>query len=331
MVVENKEMTYSWKGKTAIVLGGAGFLGSRLVEQLTGAGALVVVADLDANWRGKGWPGVRATIDVDAGNFDDMTSLFQAYKPDVVFNLAAFVKGVLYNREHSLEMYHRNARALIPPAYAARKTGVPTFVQVSSVCVYGPKFQAAGCPEHQAFDQEPHPANAGYAWAKRAGELATYWMGDTRAVVARLANLYGPHDHFYPIEEAHVIPALIHKAFDSELATLPIYGTGKEVREFLYVEDAARGLMALAAYGRAGEAYNLSTNGRDKVSIERLGRLILEEAGADREIETLGGGGGDPERWVSSAKVERDTGWKAYITLAEGIRRTVGWYRTVAI
>lgn len=308
-----------WQDKQVIVTGGAGLLGSQLVPLLLSAGARVLV--LDDLSRGAFFD-MRAEIKrVDAGEIRALTGYFkEAY---AVFNLAAHVAGVIYNQKNHAEMYERNARLQTAPVIAALRMNVQRFIQVSSVCVYAPEHQSP-CKEEYGQIGEPHEANNGYAWAKRVGERVTEWAHLPHAVIVRPANMYGPRDYFD--QRAHVIPALIKKTLHED--TVKLHGSGDEVREFLYVQDAAKGILHLAEYGRHGEAYNLGTNGDSQtcVSMRRLAELIQVACGVEKPIVTTGGNAGDPLRWTDCRKVQA-TGWQHSTSLAEGLKQTVEWYK----
>lgn len=244
---------------------------------------------------------------------------------DIVFNLGAKVAGVEYNRQHPLEMFAENLSALIPPVKAAKEADTPHFLQVSSVCIYAEEFQAMGCDESLGHRGEPHPANAGYALAKRIGERALEWAGLKHAVIVRPANTYGIGDHF-DWNSSHVIPSLIRKAFEQdEILGL---GTGEEIREFIYVDDTARGMLAAMEFGQHTQAYNIGANGAMQVSIRDLTKRILSIAGMpDKKFDFIGELRSDRMRWVRSEKLQA-LGWRPEVGLQEGLQRTIEWYRS---
>lgn len=308
-----------YTGKRVVVTGGAGMVGSALVRELVALGADVLVQD-DFS-RGSTYIKGATYIRTDAGN---ETACRNALKgADALFNLAAWVAGVAYNQGHHGEMFARNVRLQTAPILAAAALGVPHVLQVSSVCVYAPEHNH---PAQEAYGHagEPHPANSGYAWSKRMGERAVAWAGLSHAVIVRPSNIYGPRDYFD--ERAHVIPALIKKALDDE--TIRVNGSGHERREFIYVDDVARGMLVALERGQHGAAYNLGTDGETCVSIRWLLSLIQDATGTrDKNVQFASDyDPGDPARRSDCAAI-RALGWQHEVSLTEGLRRTVEWYR----
>jgi GDP-L-fucose synthase len=304
-----------WIGKRVCVTGGAGMIGARLVQFLLDAGALVDVLDNFSRGR-TSVPGAHYHNLSDAGDKETCLELFT--DKDAVFNLAAFVAGVTYNQTHHVEMFINNIRLQTMPAQAAAECGVPHFLQVSSVCVYAEDKQNP-CKETD-IGGEPHEANAGYAWAKRMGERAMRWANIPHAVIVRPANCYGINDYFD--SRAHVIPALIKKILNDE--TIRVNGTGQEVREFLYADDAARGMMV--ALERGNGIYNIGSDGENSCTIAELVYTLREILGVDKSIEFMGGNGGDSRRIVNGDKLMR-LGWKAQMSLQDGLKAVCEWYQ----
>ncbi|OGC92482.1 MAG: hypothetical protein A2W25_15050 [candidate division Zixibacteria bacterium RBG_16_53_22] len=309
--------TSFWAGKRIVIAGGCGLVGASLVKQLLDAGAQITV--LDDYSRGKTQiESDRARyIQGDAGDAATCAKWF--VDADAVFNLAAYVAGVTYNQNHSLEMFERNIRLQTVPLIAA-KVGVKRFLQVSSVCVYAENKQNP-CLESD-IGGDPHPANAGYAWAKRMGERAALWSGLERVVIVRPANIYGIGDYFD--ERAHVIPALIKKITHDEV--IRVNGTGQEVREFLYADDAARGMMVALERGKTNRVYNIGSDGANSCTIGELAYTLRDLLGVDKSIEFSGGEAGDDRRIVNGDKLMR-LGWSPEVNLADGLKRVCEWYQ----
>jgi len=323
-------MSNFWNGKRAVCTGGAGFLGSHLVEALIDHGADVTVIDNFSRGREfpPGWEdkehlkSEQIPLMLDCGDVENFIAVFEERKPFAVFNLAASVAGVLYNQSHNLEMFERNIRLQTAPVLAAKAAGVPHFLQVSSVCVYAPEH-AEGAKEENGQRGEPVAANNGYAWAKRMGERAALWAGLTHVVVVRPSNMYGPRDHFD--DRAHVIPALIRKCLEQDV--IRVHGTGKEIREFLYVEDCAQGMLAALENGGNGGIYNIGTHGLTMTSISDLVTVIQRLTNTDHKpVEFTGGDSGDKARWSNCSLASSVLGWQHSIGLVDGLRRTVEWY-----
>lgn len=311
--------TSFYADRRVVVTGGAGMVGSHLVERLVALGADVLV--LDDMSRGKTYvPGIPIRT-IDAGNEDAVrANLKGAF---ALFNLAAYVAGVQYNQHNHATMFERNVRLQTAPILAAASVGVPHVLQTSSVCVYSPDHNHPAREAH-GHDAEPHAANNGYAWAKRLGEKVVGWSALEHAVIVRPSNVYGPRDYFD--DRAHVIPALIKKALTER--TLRVNGSGHERREFIYVKDVADGMLAALERGAHGGVYNLGTDGDTCVSIRQLVALIQATTGTlDREaIYTSDYNAGDPARWSDCGAIH-DLGWRHETSLEDGIAATVEWYR----
>lgn len=242
---------------------------------------------------------------------------------DIVFNLAATVAGVLHNMNHHHDMFYENVKIQTVPVAVAEEVGIEHFLQVSSVCVYAPNFLD---PAQEANGDRglPHKANWGYAWAKRMGERMLEISEIPHGVIVRPSNIYGPGDYFD--DKAHVIPALIKRAYDPE--PLEVYGRPDTKREFLYVEDAAEGMLYAMAFGKSKEAYNIGTDGDTQVTLQNLVSTILELTGhPDKEVTFLTDkGGGDPTRRSDERKMSDSTGWTYSMPLEQGLEETVRWY-----
>lgn len=310
--------TTYWTGKQIVVTGGAGLVGSMLVQMLVDDGAQVVV--LDNFSRGKHQiesPNARYVYG-DAGEYTTCIKWF--VNADAIFNLAAYVAGVTYNQTHHTEMFERNMRLQSVPIIAAAQLGIPRFLQVSSVCVYAEDRQNP-CRENE-IGGEPNEANAGYAWAKRMGERAARWSGLKHCVIVRPANIYGVRDYFD--DRAHVIPALIKKILHDDV--IRVHGTGQEVREFLYSSDAARGMLIALEHGQTGEVYNIGTDGANSCTIAELTYTLREILEVDKSVEFTGSNSGDSRRIVNGDKLVR-LGWRADMPLPRGLELLCDWYK----
>jgi len=311
-------MSSFWHGKRVVVTGGAGFVGSHLVELLVEAGAETLSIDDFSRGYTKIDGAQYFAGDVCSENWNVFHNTF------AVFNLAASVAGVLYNQSHQLEMFERNMRLQTAPVIAAERAGVPHFLQVSSVCVYAPEHQTPAIESRGQWD-EPIDANAGYSWAKRLGERAALWSTIPHVVIVRPSNMYGPRDYFD--DRAHVIPNLINKCLDDNPVISMQSPPGIE-REFMYVEDGAQGMMKAIEHGANHEVYNLGTGGFTRISLSDLINEVQIACGTDKEIEWHGGqNAGDSARWSNYDKAERELRWGFKVQLHEGLRRTVKWYQ----
>lgn len=316
------ELVDFYKDKKIVVTGGCGFVGHKLVRLLLAAGGDVTV--LDDQSRGTNMViGAGHAID-DASDQWICENYFEG--ADIVFNLAASVAGVLHNQSHHLDMYMSNLGLQTAPVVAAARVGVENFAQVSSVCVYSPEHNAPS-EEKYGLSGTPHPANAGYAEAKRDGERALLWSsGIGRAVIVRPSNIIGTHDYFD--EKAHVVPALFKRAVETKDGdTFTLYGPATTTREFIYSDDVAKGMMYVMAFGEDKEAYNLGTNGTNVVTMYTLATQILEIVGRKnvRVIADASVGGGDSKRFSDSTKAQA-LGWRHKVPLFKALQEIYDWY-----
>jgi len=310
-----------WNHTKTLVIGGCGMIGSQLVELLVTQGAEVSVMD-DHSHGHTHITGARY-VHADAGDAQCCYDTFR--DQDIIFNLAATVAGVLYNREHHYQMFTDNYRVLETPVRIAKQLDTPHYLQTSSVCVYAPEWNHP-CVEPNGLLGEPHPANLGYALAKRMGERLVHWAEAPHAVIVRPSNAYGPRDDYDP-GRAHVIPALIRKCLDPDIDPIQVHGTGEEIREFVYSQDVARGMMISIEHGLPNEAYNLGVGEHEAISIYDLVMLIQElTETTHKSIEFLGGSGGDPKRWSTITKA-RELGYTPSVSLRDGLAQSITWYR----
>lgn len=316
----------SLSGKAACVTGGMGMVGQHLVSKLLEWGVTVYVMD-DAS---------RGSTKVDGAHYivadaTKETSCLWAFRRfstseepvDIVFNLAASVAGVLHNMNHHHQMFLDNVQLQTVPLKVAEFLNIPYFLQVSSVCVYAPEYNAPS-QEEQGLLGDPHPANGGYAWSKRMGEKMLSLSSIKNRIAVRPSNIYGIGDYFD--DRAHVIPALIKRAYEPG-DEMVVYGDPSVTREFIYAEDAARGMAYALAKGQDGEVYNVGRNG-DDISIGALAELILEISGQNKRIVFDGTQGGGDERRYSNSEKLMNLGWNPTIGLEEGLIRTIRWYET---
>jgi nucleoside-diphosphate-sugar epimerase len=315
-----------WNGKRVMVTGGCGMVGCQMVPMLREAGAEVTV--LANHFRP---PGEMLDASVryfmsDAGEPEQMRNALTTHPSDVLLNLAASVSGIFWNLDHQATQLYLNMRLQLVPLLVAAEAEVPVFLQVSSVCVYDPLYNAPAC-EPLGRLGEP---TTGYAWGKRMGEVAADYMKESypgRIVTVRPSNMYGENDHFG--ERVHVVPGLIKQFLDPDVPEIVLFSHGRQTREFLHAEDGARGMLAAAERGRHGEVYNLGTDGETNVSILALAEKIRAILGTEKPIrsdpsrEPL-----DMDRIVIAEKAHRHLNWRYQIGLDEGLRRTIEWFTT---
>ena len=304
----------SWRGQRVVVTGGAGFLGGHLVERLRAHGAQVTA------------PTSKQCDLRDAANARQLL----ADAPDVVFHLAARVGGIGANRDHPATFFRDTLQMGMNVLEAAREGRVGRLVQVGTVCSY-PKLTPVPFREEELWSGFPDESNAPYGIAKRAllaGSFAYAAEFGLRSVNVLLLNLYGERDDFDP-STSHVIPALIRKCVHAVAQGLPaveIWGDGTATRGFLYVQDAAEGLMAAAHGLSTHDPVNLGAPG--EVSIRDLAETIGRLAGFRGEFRfDASRPNGQPRRALDCSKAERLFGFRARTSLSIGLARTVEWYR----
>ena len=318
-----------WNGKKVLVTGGAGFIGSHLVEELLRQApqCKITVADRLDPGRKSNLAAVIKDVKlfpVDLLEFDNCRKMCRGQ--DVVLNLVAKVGGVGYNAAHPGTMFRDNIALSNKMIEAARLAGVERFLVVSSACVY-PRFCTVPTPESEGFKDWPEDTNEGYGWAKRMAEfqaMAYHKEFGMKFAIARPYNCYGPRDHFDP-EVSHVIPALIRRVEGGE-NPVKVWGDGTQTRAFLYVEDFARGLLEVTERYAECDPVNLGTT--EEVSIRRLIELILKVTGSKAKVRfDASKPSGQPRRNCDSAKARKKVGFEPRVSLEEGLRRTVEWYR----
>lgn len=318
-----------WDGKKVLVTGGAGFIGSHVVEELfrRGRNVKLTVADLPSRKRKDHLGALAKKVRFVSADVTDFKSCLRACKKqDVVINMAARVAGVRYNSEHPGTMFRENSLIASNMIEAARVSDVERFLVVSTACVY-PRNCTIPTPESEGFKDSPEQTNEGYGWAKRMAEYlgrAYHQEFGMKVAIARPYNAYGPRDHFGS-EDSHVIAALVTRAVRGEDPML-VWGDGKSTRAFLYVEDAARGLLDVCEKHPEADPINLGTD--EEVSIGDLARTIVRLSGSKAKLVfDAGKPSGQPRRNCDTRKAKETVGFTAQVRLEEGLRRTIDWYR----
>lgn len=318
-----------WESRRVLVAGGAGFIGSHLVELLlqTAPRARVTVAgSITAEGR-RNLKAVLKKVRLVKADLRDLADCRRACRgQDVVLNLAAKVGGVHYNSVHHASLFRDNMLVNMSMIEAARLEKVERYLVVSSACVY-PRDCAIPTPESEGFRDRPEATNEGYGWSKRMAE----YLGKAYAeeygmsvAVARPYNAYGPRDDFDP-KSSHVIAGLVRRVCESE-DPLVVWGDGRATRSFLYVEDFARGLLEVAERGPVGVPLNVGAD--EEVSIGDLARTIVRLAGTGARIRFAPSKpSGQPRRRCDASKIRKTLGYKTRVSLEEGLSRTIDWYR----
>src|SRR6266498_2589337 len=308
-------MSSFWKDKRIVVTGGAGFLGSYVVEKL----------------RGRGCPNifVPRSQKYDLRDRDAIIRLYGDANPQVVIHLAAVVGGIGANRANPGRFFYDNAIMGIQLMEYSRQFGVEKFVQVGTVCAY-PKFAPVPFKESDLWNGYPEETNAPYGLAKKmmlVQAQAYRQQYDFNAIYLLPVNLYGPGDNF-DLHTSHVIPALIRKlieAKDEGRDEVVLWGDGSPTREFLYVEDAAEGILLATERYSGAEPINLGSG--EEISIKKLAQMIAQEVGyTGRFMWDTTQPNGQPRRCLDVTSAKEFFGFQASHPLRAGIRNTVGWF-----
>jgi GDP-L-fucose synthase len=256
--------------------------------------------------------------------------LLEQVRPDMVIHLAAVVGGIGANRRYPGRFFYENALMGLQLVEAARRQGVEKFVAVGTVCAY-PKFTPLPFRESDLWNGYPDETNAAYGLAKKMllAQLQAYRQEyGMNGIYLLPANLYGPHDNF-DLESSHVIPALIRKFVEAQARSeqaVRAWGTGVVTREFLYVEDAAEGVVLAAERYNSPEPVNLGSG--EEISVRELAEIIRDLCWFDGEIEWDASlPDGQPLRRLDTTRAEREFGFRARVPLRQGLTDTIRWYR----
>ncbi len=317
-----------WKHKKVLVTGGTGFIGSHVVEKLVRRGALVTVLGSFGEGKEKNLKTVINDIRKIKGSCTDRDDAFIACKgQDVVMNLAARVGGIEYNKTHQATMLRDNLEIATVMMDAAKRADVERFLVVSSACIY-PQSCSVPTPEAEGFIGEPEPATGGYGWAKRMAEkLGMYYAEEfgMKVGIVRPYNCYGPRGHLDP-EKSHVVLALIKRVIDGE-NPVKVWGSGKQTRAFLFIEDLAEGMILAIERYPEPDPINLGTD--EEVSIKELVNKIVKLSGVKSTIEfDTSKPDGSMRRNSDNAKAFEKIGFKAQVSLEEGLKQTIEWYKS---
>jgi len=306
----------SLAGKRLVVTGGSGFLGSHVVQELRGYGPAEIV--------------IPRRRDYDLVQREACRRLLQAARPDVVVHLAARVGGIGANRENPGAFFFDNLMMGVQLVEECRLQGVGKVVTVGTICSY-PKFTPVPFREDDLWSGYPEETNAPYGIAKKVllvQAQAYRQQYGFNGVYLLPVNLYGPGDNFDP-ESSHVIPALVRKcvlAAERQDESVEVWGTGRATREFLYVDDAADGIVKAAERYDGPEPVNLGAG--FEISVKDLAELIARLTGfAGRLVWNSSLPDGQPRRCLDTRKAESLFGFKATTTFEDGLRRTIDWYR----
>jgi GDP-L-fucose synthase len=320
----------SWLSSSSIlVTGGSGFLGSHVLEQLAAVGATVRPVGPSSSAAGEPAAWYARSNQYDLSREVDVAALLDTVRPEVVIHLAAVCGGIGINREQPGTFYYKNLMMGALLMEHARIRGVKKFVAIGTICAY-PKFARVPFREDDLWEGYPEETNAPYGIAKKAMLVQAHAYRAQfgfNAVYLLPVNLYGPRDNFNP-RSSHVIPALIKKCIDareSGLDSIEVWGTGRATREFLYVDDAARGIVLATERYNDPEPINLGAG--FEISIRDLVDLIVELTGYEGRIDWNSSyPDGQPRRSLECSRAYSSFGFEARVGFRDGLRRTIDWY-----
>jgi len=329
-----------WHNKRVLVTGGAGFLGSFIVEKLKERGCKNIF--------------VLRSKDYDLVQMEAVKRVYQDAKPDIVIHLAARVGGIGANLANPGKFFYENLMMGVQLMEQARIFGVEKFVNVGTICSY-PKYTPVPFKEENLWDGYPEETNAPYGLAKKmliVQSQAYRQQYGFNSINLLQVNLYGPRDNF-DLETSHVIPALIRKCMEAKEKvkvkdkvqiknhslnlnlnlsqpqpepSITVWGTGKPTREFLYVEDAAEGILLATEKYNKSDPVNLGAG--FEISIRDLVELIAKLTGFKGKIVwNTTKPDGQPRRCLDTTKAEKEFGFKAKTPFEEGLKKTIEWYK----
>lgn len=305
-----------WGKRRITVTGGKGFLGMHLIRKLRERGCVnIKIADLP---------------EYDLRERENIIRMYEKQKPDIVIHLAAVVGGIGANRKNPGKFFYDNAIMGIQLIEYARQFEIEKFVCLGTICAY-PKYTPVPFKEENLWEGYPEETNAPYGLAKKMllVQCQSYRQQyGLNAIFLLPVNLYGPGDNFDP-KSSHVIPALIKKCVDAKEEDkdfITVWGTGKPSREFLYVEDAAEGILLATEFYNESEPVNLGVG--SEITIKELVNLIAELTGFEGEIKwDTSKPDGQPRRMLDTSRAKEKFGFEAKTDFRDGLKKTIEWYK----
>ena len=309
----DKELDLS--SQRVCVTGGAGFLGTHLIEKLKAHGAKEIF--------------VPTYPEYDLVREADILRMLKDAKPDVIIHLAAKVGGIGANREKPGEFFYDNLMMGVQLIHHARLQGVSKFVAIGTICAY-PKYTPIPFKEEDLWNGYPEETNAPYGLAKKMLLVQSQSYRDQygyNSIFLLPVNLYGPGDNFNPAS-SHVIPALIRKCLEAKeqnASEIVAWGDGSPTREFIYVDDAAEGIALATLRYNSSDPVNIGSN--FEISIKDLTELIARLTGFEGDIRwDTSKPNGQPRRKLDTSRAKERFGFEAKTNFEAGLRRTIEWY-----
>lgn len=305
-----------WDNKKVTVTGGKGFLGSYILKKLQQRGCKnIAVANL---------PEYNLT------NMTDIQRMYREQKPDIVIHLAAVVGGIGANRKNPGKFFYENAIMGIQLMHEAYLNNIEKFIALGTICAY-PKFTPVPFREEDLWNGYPEETNAPYGLAKKmmlVQSQAYRQQYGFNSIFLLPVNLYGPRDNFDP-KSSHVIPALIKKCVDAVNQgknEIVVWGSGKPSREFIYVEDAAEGILLAAEKYHKGDPVNIGAG--FEIKIKELVNLIVKLTEFSGKVNwDTSKPDGQPRRMLDTSKAEKEFCFKAKTSFEDGLIKTIEWYK----
>jgi GDP-L-fucose synthase len=308
------------ESKRVLVTGGNGFLGQSIVNKVKEAGCQKVYAP--------------RKNDYDLRDIEQVRKLFKELQPQVIIHAAAVVGGIGANMEHPGDFFYDNLIMGVQLMEQARLHKIEKFVAIGTVCAY-PKYTPLPFKEDDLWSGYPEETNAPYGLAKKmllVQAQAYRQQYGFNGVFLLPVNLYGPRDNFNP-ESSHVIPALIKKCVDAQkegLEEIVVWGDGSPTREFLYVDDAAQGIVLATEHYNKSDPVNLGSG--EEISIRDLASIIVEYSGFKGKITwDTSKPNGQPRRKLDTTRATQEFNFTSTTTFTEGLAKTIEWYRSTLV
>ncbi|MHC4110014.1 MAG: GDP-L-fucose synthase family protein [Planctomycetota bacterium] len=309
-------MSSFFEDRRIVVTGGAGFLGSYVIEGLQRRGCKNIL--------------VPKIEDYDLVQMDNIVRMYSEMKPDIIIHLAAVVGGIGANREHPGEFFYKNLMMGVQLIEQGRLKNIEKFIAIGTICAY-PKFTPVPFMEEDLWDGYPEETNAPYGLAKKMLLVQSQSYRTEygfNSIFLLPVNLYGPGDNFDPAS-SHVIPALIKKCIDaieSGADHVDCWGTGNVSREFIYAADAAEGILLATEHYNGVEAVNIGAG--FEITIKELAEKIVRLTGFGGEIRwDPSKPDGQPRRCLDTSRAKKLFGFEAKMAFEEGLKATIEWYK----